>query len=135
MDEPNKLPLLKSAFRLLVNTLKPSDTVSIVVYAGSSGTVLEPTKASDKQKILDAIDNLTPGGSTAGAEGIEAAYKLAEKAFQKNGVNRIMLATDGDFNVGPSSDDDLKAPDREEAQERYLPLPSSASVPAITMMD
>jgi len=109
MDEPNKLPLLKSAFRLLVNTLKPSDTVSIVVYAGNSGTVLEPTKASDKQKILDAIDNLSPGGSTAGAEGIEAAYRLAEKAFQKNGVNRIMLATDGDFNVGPSSDDDLKA--------------------------
>lgn len=109
MDEPAKLPLLKSAFRLLVNTLKAGDTVSIVVYAGNSGVVLEPTKVSEKQKILDAIDNLQPGGSTAGAEGIEAAYKLAEKAFQKNGVNRIMLATDGDFNVGPSSDDDLKA--------------------------
>ena len=108
MDEPNKLPLLKSAFRLLVNMLKANDTVSIVVYAGNSGVVLEPTKVSEKQKILDAIDNLSPGGSTAGAEGIEAAYRLAEKAFQKNGVNRIMLATDGDFNVGPSSDDDLK---------------------------
>jgi Ca-activated chloride channel family protein len=108
MDEPNKLPLLKSAFRLLVNSLKPTDTVSIVVYAGNSGVVLEPTKVSEKQKILDAIDNLSPGGSTAGAEGIEAAYKLAEKAFQKDGVNRIMLATDGDFNVGPSSDEDLK---------------------------
>ena len=108
MNEPSKLPLLKSAFRLLVNTLKPTDTVSIVVYAGSSGVVLEPTKASEKQKILDAIDKLSPGGSTAGAEGIEAAYRLAEKAFQKNGVNRIMLATDGDFNVGPSSDEDLK---------------------------
>ena len=108
MDEPDKLPLLKSAFRLLVNTLKPDDTVSIVVYAGNSGVVLEPTKASDKRKILEAIDNLTPGGSTAGAEGIEAAYRLAEKAFRKNGVNRIMLATDGDFNVGPSSDEDLK---------------------------
>ncbi|MGV3552010.1 vWA domain-containing protein [Rhizobium sp.] len=108
MEEPNKLPLLKSAFRLLVNTLKANDTVSIVVYAGNSGVVLEPTKVSEKQKILDAIDNLTSGGSTAGADGIEAAYKLAEKAFQKNGVNRIMLATDGDFNVGPSSDDDLK---------------------------
>lgn len=108
MDEPNKLPLLKSAFRLLVNTLKPDDTVSIVVYAGNSGTVLEPTRASDKQKILDAIDTLSPGGSTAGAEGIEAAYRLAEKAFRKDGVNRIMLATDGDFNVGPSSDEDLK---------------------------
>ena len=108
MDEPNKLPLLKSAFRLLVNKLKPTDTVSIVVYAGNSGVVLEPTKVSEKQKILDAIDALTPGGSTAGAEGIEAAYKLAEKAFVKDGVNRIFLATDGDFNVGPSSDDELK---------------------------
>lgn len=109
MDEPNKLPLLKSAFRLFVNTLRPEDTVSIVVYAGNSGVVLEPTKASAKQKILDAIDNLSPGGSTAGAEGIEAAYKLAENAFQKNGVNRIILATDGDFNVGLSSDEELKA--------------------------
>ena len=108
MDEPGKLPLLKSAFRLLVNKLKPTDTVSIVVYAGNSGVVLEPTKVAEKQKILDAIDNLRPGGATAGADGIEAAYKLAEKAFQKNGVNRVMLATDGDFNVGPSSDEDLK---------------------------
>jgi Ca-activated chloride channel family protein len=108
MDEPDKLPLLKSAFRLLVNKLKPTDTVSIVVYAGNSGVVLEPTKAADKAKILAAIDNLTPGGSTAGAEGIEAAYKLAEKAFVKDGVNRIFLATDGDFNVGPSDDEALK---------------------------
>ncbi|MBL0373174.1 VWA domain-containing protein [Rhizobium sp. KVB221] len=108
MDDPNKLPLLKSAFRLLVGKLKPDDTVSIVVYAGNSGVVLEPTKAADKSKILAAIDNLQPGGSTAGAEGIEAAYRLAEKAFVKNGVNRIFLATDGDFNVGPSSDEDLK---------------------------
>jgi Ca-activated chloride channel family protein len=109
MDEPNKLPLLKSAFRLLVNKLKPTDTVSIVVYAGNSGVVLEPTKVAEKQKILDAIEGLTPGGSTAGAEGIEAAYKMAEKAFVKDGVNRIFLATDGDFNVGPSSDDELKS--------------------------
>jgi Ca-activated chloride channel family protein len=108
MDEPNKLPLLKSAFRLLVNTLKPTDTVSIVVYAGNSGVVLEPTKAADRQKILAAIDNLVPGGSTAGALGIEAAYQLAEKSFVKDGVNRIFLATDGDFNVGPSDDDVLK---------------------------
>jgi Ca-activated chloride channel family protein len=108
MDEPEKLPLLKSAFRLLVNRLRPDDTVSIVVYAGNSGTVLEPTKAADKKVILDAIDRLAPGGSTAGAEGIEAAYRLAEKAFVKDGVNRILLATDGDFNVGPSSDADLK---------------------------
>jgi Ca-activated chloride channel family protein len=108
MDEPDKLPLLKSAFRLLVNKLKPNDTVSIVVYAGNSGVVLEPTKAADKAKILAAIDNLTPGGSTAGAEGIEAAYRLAEKAFVKDGVNRIFLATDGDFNVGPSDDEALR---------------------------
>jgi Ca-activated chloride channel family protein len=109
MDEPNKLPLLKSAFRLLVNKLKPTDTVSIVVYAGNSGVVLEPTKVAEKQKILEAIESLSPGGSTAGAEGIEAAYKMAEKAFIKDGVNRIFLATDGDFNVGPSSDDALKS--------------------------
>lgn len=109
MDEPDKLPLLKSAFRLLVEKLKPDDTVSIVTYAGNAGTVLEPTAIKDKAKILSAIDTLQPGGSTAGAQGLEAAYALAERAFVKGGVNRIMLATDGDFNVGPSSDEDLKA--------------------------
>ncbi|AHK44656.1 hypothetical protein ASD52_16175 [Ensifer sp. Root142] len=108
MDEPDKLPLLKGAFRLLVEKLKPEDTVSIVTYAGNAGTVLEPTAVKDKAKILSAIDTLQPGGSTAGAEGIDAAYRLAEKAFVKGGVNRIMLATDGDFNVGPASDDELK---------------------------
>ncbi|MBY4611716.1 VWA domain-containing protein [Rhizobium sp. 9T] len=108
MDEPDKLPLLKSAFRLLVNRLKPDDTVSIVTYAGNAGTVLEPTRVSEKSKILSAIDRLEAGGSTGGAEGIEAAYDLAKKAFVKDGVNRVMLATDGDFNVGPSSDEDLK---------------------------
>jgi len=108
MDAPDKLPLLKSAFRLLVGKLKDTDTVSIVTYAGNAGVVLEPTKAKEREKILDAIDNLQPGGSTAGAEGIETAYRLAEKAFRKDGVNRVMLATDGDFNVGPSSDEDLK---------------------------
>ncbi|WP_026187542.1 VWA domain-containing protein [Ensifer sp. BR816] len=108
MDEPDKLPLLKNAFRLLVDRLKPDDTVSIVTYAGNAGTVLEPTSIKDKTKILAAIDTLQPGGSTAGAAGIDAAYALAEKAFVEGGVNRIMLATDGDFNVGPSSDEDLK---------------------------
>ncbi|MBY4633036.1 VWA domain-containing protein [Rhizobium croatiense] len=108
MDEPDKLPLLKSAFRLLVKRLKPDDTVSIVTYAGNAGTVLEPTRVSEKSKILSAIDRLEAGGSTGGAEGIEAAYDLAKKAFVKDGVNRVMLATDGDFNVGPSSDEDLK---------------------------
>ncbi|GMB82138.1 VWA domain-containing protein [Shinella zoogloeoides] len=108
MDEPDKLPLLKSAFRLLVGKLKDTDTVSIVTYAGDAGVVLEPTAAKERQKILDAIDTLQPGGSTAGAAGIETAYKLAEKAFRKDGVNRVMLATDGDFNVGPASGEDLK---------------------------
>jgi Ca-activated chloride channel family protein len=108
MDAEDKLPLLRSAFRLLVNKLKPTDTVSIVTYAGNSGVVLEPTAVSDKTRILAAIDTLTPGGSTAGAAGIETAYALAEKAFVKDGVNRIFLATDGDFNVGASSDEELK---------------------------
>jgi len=108
MDAPDKLPLLKSAFRLLVGKLKDTDTVSIVTYAGNAGVVLEPTAAKEREKILDAIDDLQPGGSTAGAEGIETAYRLAEKAFRKDGVNRVMLATDGDFNVGASSDEDLK---------------------------
>ncbi|MBZ9890224.1 von Willebrand factor type A domain-containing protein [Mesorhizobium sp. BR1-1-3] len=108
MDEPDKLPLLKSAFRLLVSKLKADDTISIVTYAGDAGTVLEPTKASQKDKILSAIDNLTPGGSTAGEAGIKEAYRLAQKSFVKDGVNRVMLATDGDFNVGQSDDDDLK---------------------------
>lgn len=108
MDEPDKLPLLKSAFRLLVNRLKADDTVSIVTYAGNAGTVLTPTRVAEKSKILSAIDRLEPGGSTGGAEGIEAAYDLAKQGFVKDGVNRVMLATDGDFNVGPSSDGDLK---------------------------
>ncbi|NEJ19392.1 DUF3520 domain-containing protein [Rhizobium leguminosarum] len=108
MDEQDKLPLLKSAFRLLVNRLKPDDTVSIVTYAGNAGTVLQPTRVAEKSKILSAIDRLEPGGSTGGAEGIEAAYDLAKQGFVKDGVNRVMLATDGDFNVGPSSDEDLK---------------------------
>ncbi|WFP60345.1 VWA domain-containing protein [Mesorhizobium sp. WSM4904] len=108
MDEPDKLPLLKSAFRLLVSKLKPDDTVSIVTYAGNAGTVLMPTKAAEKQKVLAAIDNLEPGGSTAGEAGIKEAYKLAQQSFVKDGVNRVMLATDGDFNVGQTDDDDLK---------------------------
>lgn len=108
MDEPDKLPLLRSAFRLLVNKLKPDDTVAIVTYAGDAGTVLEPTRASDRAKILQAIDTLQPGGSTAGEAGIREAYRLAQKSFVKDGVNRVMLATDGDFNVGQTDDEDLK---------------------------
>ncbi|MCB1451163.1 MAG: VWA domain-containing protein [Nitratireductor sp.] len=108
MNAPDKLPLLKSAFRLLIDKLQPEDTVSIVTYAGNAGTVLEPTKASDKARIMAAMDALEPGGSTAGAQGIEEAYRLAEKAFVKGGVNRVMLATDGDFNVGAMDDASLK---------------------------
>jgi Ca-activated chloride channel family protein len=107
MDEPNKLPLLKRAFSLLVNQLGANDTVSIVVYAGSAGVVLEPTKASDKAKILAALDNLWAGGSTAGAEGIVLAYRLAEQNKIEGGINRVILATDGDFNVGISDPADL----------------------------
>jgi Ca-activated chloride channel family protein len=108
MDEPDKLPLLKSALRLLVDTLSPDDTVSIVTYAGEAGTVLEPTKVSERDKILRSIDTLAPGGSTAGEAGIREAYRLAKQSFVKGGVNRVMLATDGDFNVGQSDDADLK---------------------------
>jgi Ca-activated chloride channel family protein len=107
MDEPDKLPLLKRAFGLLVDQLSANDTVSIVVYAGSAGVVLEPTSASAKSKILGAIDSLVPGGSTAGAEGIELAYQLAEQNRIEGGVNRVILATDGDFNVGISDPDQL----------------------------
>lgn len=108
MNQSDKLPLLKSAFRMFVSKLKPTDTVSIVAYAGASGVVLEPTKASDADTIFRAIDNLNAGGGTNGAAGIEEAYRLAEKSFVKDGVNRIFLATDGDFNVGASGDDELK---------------------------
>ncbi|MBZ9676070.1 VWA domain-containing protein [Mesorhizobium sp. ES1-1] len=108
MNEPDKLPLLKSAFRLLVSKLKTDDTISIVTYAGDAGTVLMPTRVAEKDKILNAIDNLQPGGSTAGEAGIKEAYRLAQQSFIKDGVNRVMLATDGDFNVGQTDDDDLK---------------------------
>ncbi|MEM6864918.1 MAG: von Willebrand factor type A domain-containing protein [Bacteroidota bacterium] len=104
MGDQNKLPLLKSAFKLLVNQLRPQDKVSIVVYAGAAGVVLEPTSGADKRKILEALDNLEAGGSTAGGAGIKLAYKLAANNFIKNGNNRVILATDGDFNVGASSD-------------------------------
>jgi Ca-activated chloride channel family protein len=104
MGGQNKLPLLKSAFKLLVNQLREKDKVSIVVYAGAAGVVLEPTSGDKKDKILAALDQLHSGGSTAGGAGIELAYKLAEKHFKKNGNNRVILATDGDFNVGASSD-------------------------------
>ncbi|WP_125718030.1 vWA domain-containing protein [Flavobacterium ustbae] len=107
MDEQNKLPLLKESMKVLVKELRPIDKVSIVVYAGSAGVVLEPTSGDSKDEIIDAFDDLHAGGSTAGGEGIELAYKLAQQNFIKEGNNRVVIATDGDFNVGASSDDDI----------------------------
>lgn len=108
MSAQNKLPLLKQAFKLLVNQLREQDKVAIVVYAGAAGMVLPPTSGSDKVKILEALDKLDAGGSTAGGEGIELAYSIAKANFIKNGNNRVILATDGDFNVGASSDKDME---------------------------
>lgn len=108
MSDDNKLPLLKESMKVLVKELRPIDKVSIVVYAGAAGVVLEPTSGDDKEKIMDAFDDLSAGGSTAGGEGIELAYKLAQQNFIKEGNNRIVLATDGDFNVGASSDKDME---------------------------
>jgi len=107
MEDENKLPLLKSAFKLLVNQLSAKDKVSIVVYAGNAGLVLPSTPGNEKSKILAAIDQLQAGGSTAGGEGIKLAYQIARKNFLSSGNNRVILATDGDFNVGVSSDGEL----------------------------
>lgn len=104
MNDPDKLPLLQSAFRLLVGELGKKDRVAIVVYAGAAGQVLPSTSASKKQTILDAINDLSAGGSTAGGAGIQLAYSIAKENFIEGGNNRVILATDGDFNVGPSSD-------------------------------
>ena len=108
MNHPNKLPLLINSFKLLLNTLDKDDTVSIVAYASASGTVLEPTAVKNKSEILNALNNLRAGGSTAGAAGLELAYKKAQESFDDEGVNRVILATDGDFNVGFSSPDEMK---------------------------
>ncbi len=108
MNEPSKLPLVKQSMELLLSSLKPEDTVAMVVYAGAAGTVLEPTPVKEKQKILAALNNLQAGGSTAGGEGLALAYQLAEANFNTKGVNRIILATDGDFNVGQSDDEALQ---------------------------
>ncbi|HWS77838.1 MAG TPA: VWA domain-containing protein, partial [Thermomonas sp.] len=102
MDQPNKLPLLKQAFAQLVPQLRAQDRVSIVVYAGSAGLVLPPTPGDRHGEILAALDQLQAGGSTNGGEGIQLAYAMAKQSFAKGGVNRVILATDGDFNVGTS---------------------------------
>ncbi|MDJ1472069.1 YfbK domain-containing protein [Xanthocytophaga flava] len=108
MQDANKLSLLKSAFGLLIEQLRPQDHVAIVVYAGAAGLVLPSTSGNQKEKIRNALNQLEAGGSTAGGQGIELAYKVAQEYFQKEGNNRIILATDGDFNVGASSDAEME---------------------------
>ena len=107
MTPPNKLPLLKSSFRMLVDQLREEDRVAIVVYAGAAGLVLPATCGSDRERILCAIDRLEAGGSTAGGAGIQLAYQIAQQNFLEGGNNRVILATDGDFNVGAASDGDM----------------------------
>lgn len=107
MMEPNKLPLLKQSLKMLTETLTEKDHVAIVVYAGSSGLVLPPTAGNDRPKILEALSQLEAGGSTNGAEGIQLAYKVMRENFHRGGINRVILATDGDFNVGMTSEGDL----------------------------
>jgi Ca-activated chloride channel family protein len=118
MEGEDRLGLLVRGFRMLVDRLRDQDTVGIVVYAGASGVVLEPT--SDKRAILSALDRLQAGGSTNGGEGIESAYALAQKHFKDDGINRVILATDGDFNVGTTSDGDLVALIRKKAESRVF---------------
>jgi Ca-activated chloride channel family protein len=116
MQDPDKLPLVKQSLRLLTEQMDADDTIAIVAYAGSAGVVLEPTKGSERLKIISAIEAFQAGGSTAGAEGIRQAYALAESAFEKDAVNRVILATDGDFNVGitdPAALEDFVARKRE----------------------
>ena len=108
MDMPNRLPLLKSAFKLMINNLRAKDTVSIVVYGSTVGVWMQPTSGNEKDKITKAIEDLYPGGSTPGASGIQAAYALAKNKFIKGGNNRVILATDGDFNIGQSNEDELE---------------------------
>ncbi|MDQ1167171.1 VWA domain-containing protein [Flavobacterium sp. SORGH_AS_0622] len=108
MSDMNKLPLLKQSLKILVNELRAKDKVAIVVYAGAAGMVLPPTSGDEKKTIIDALDKLQSGGSTAGGAGIELAYKTATENFIKGGNNRVILATDGDFNVGSTSNSDME---------------------------
>ena len=108
MEDANKLPLLKQSFRLMLGQLRPEDKVAIVTYAGSAGEVLAPTQASDQAKIMAALDNLAAGGSTAGQEGLQQAYSVAAQMAEQGEVTRVILATDGDFNVGLSDPEELK---------------------------
>jgi Ca-activated chloride channel family protein len=107
MDMPNRLPLLKSAFRLLVNNLREKDSVAIVIYGGLTGVMLNTTSGGEKEKILKTIDELEPSGFTPGEAGIKLAYSVAKNHYIKGGNNRIILATDGDFNVGMKTEEEL----------------------------
>jgi len=120
MGEPNKLPLVKSAMKMLTDQLRPQDRVAIVVYSGEVAMKLPSTPGDEKQRIKDAIDELQAGGSTAGGAGIKMAYKIARENFKKNGNNRIIMCTDGDFNVGDSSDGDMETL---VTRERYSNVP------------
>ncbi|RYY92354.1 MAG: VWA domain-containing protein, partial [Alphaproteobacteria bacterium] len=116
MSSANKLPLAIQSLKLLINEMTAKDTIAIAVYAGAAGTVLEPTSGADKQKIIAALDKLSAGGSTAGGEGLRLAYNLAKQNFSKNSVNRVMLLSDGDFNVGindPNALEDFVSRERE----------------------
>ena len=107
MSDTNKLPLVIESLKILTKQLRKEDKISIVVYAGAAGLVLPATSGNEKEKIIAALEKLQAGGSTAGGEGIQLAYKIAEENFIKGGNNRVLIATDGDFNVGASSDKDM----------------------------
>ncbi|MCW3072866.1 MAG: magnesium chelatase subunit [Bacteroidetes bacterium] len=117
MDEPDKLPLLKRAFKLMIPKLREEDRVSIVVYAGNAGLVLDGARGDQKEKIIEALEKLQAGGSTAGGQGISLAYATAKEHYIKNGNNRIILSTDGDFNVGISSVPELEKLITEKREE------------------
>ncbi|HTI57598.1 vWA domain-containing protein [Mucilaginibacter sp.] len=121
MDEPNKLPLVKAAMKMLTDQLRAQDRVAIVVYAGNAGLVLPSTTGDKKAEIYNAIDNLSAGGSTAGGAGLKLAYKIARENYRKDGNNRIILGTDGDFNVGDYSDGDMETLITRE-RESHVPL-------------
>ncbi len=108
MNSPDKLDLLKTSMKLLVNELRPQDHVAIVVYAGAAGAVLEPTAGDQKARIIAALDRLSAGGSTNGGAGIQLAYSIARQIFVPRGINRIILASDGDYNVGTVNFETLK---------------------------
>lgn len=120
MSAANKLPLLKSSFKMLTNQLRKQDRVSIVVYAGAAGTVLPATSGNDKEKIMAAFDRLQAGGSTAGGAGIKLAYKIAKENFREGGNNRVILATDGDFNIGASSNAEMERLIEEKREDKIF---------------